>query len=75
MVWWDRSTAFADVEDVIASNENLAKLALTLAVHHLLSIRQLKIHNSTNKFMYSSFDWRMPRNYQPHFNITLITLP
>lgn len=74
MVVWS-SIAFADVEDVVASDEDLAQLALALPVYHLLCVSQLRGKRDTRRFMYSSLDWRMPRNYQPHFSITLITLP
>jgi hypothetical protein len=36
-----RSTAFADVEDVVAADQNLAQRPLALPVHHLFGVRQL----------------------------------
>ena len=70
-----RSAALADVEDVVAADENFAEFSLLLAVYYFFGICQLHYQIDTRMFMYSSFDCKMPRSSHPHLSCTPISFP
>ena len=63
------------VEYIIAPNQHLSKLSLILSTNDFFRLSELNKIMATSKFMYSSFDWRIPRSYQPHFSCTLTSFP
>lgn len=69
------SVAFAYVEDVVASNEDLSKFSSTFSINNFFGVSKLHRDGGTSKFMYSSLDWRIPLSSHPHLSITLMTLP